>query len=102
MNTDSGRTHDDAVRISVEVRGRVQGVGFRFFTKENAESRGLTGWVRNRADGRSVEVEAQGSSEAVEGFLEDLRRGPSMAHVAEVRKNRIPPKENEGGFSIRH
>ncbi len=102
MNTDSDRSRDDAVRISVEVRGRVQGVGFRFFTRENAESRRVTGWVRNRADGRSVEVEAQGSSEAVEGFLEDLRRGPSMGHVTEVRTNRIPPKENEGGFFVRH
>jgi len=102
MNSDSDQSSSDAVRFSVQVRGRVQGVGFRFFTKDSADSRGVTGWVRNRSDGRSVEVEVQGNSNAVEGFLSDLRRGPPMAHVSEVRTNRIPSRENEGEFHIRH
>ncbi len=102
MKSDSGQSNDETVRVSVEVRGRVQGVGFRFFARESAESRGVTGWVRNLPDGRSVGAEAQGSAGAVEGFLQDLHRGPAMAHVAEMRTNRIPPRENDCEFFIRH
>jgi len=67
----------------VEVRGRVQGVGFRWFARESARRRGLSGWVRNREDG-CVEVAASGPPEAVERFLGELRRGPAGARVDEV------------------
>lgn len=67
----------------VEVRGRVQGVGFRWYARENARRLGLAGWVRNRDDG-SVEVAASGAAQAVGRFLEDLRRGPAGARVDDV------------------
>lgn len=66
--------------VRVEVRGLVQGVGFRWFTREHARRLGLAGWVRNRPDG-SVEVAASGSDAAVHELLATLARGPSGARV---------------------
>jgi acylphosphatase len=65
------------------VRGRVQGVGFRWFVRERARELGVRGWVRNRADG-SVEVEAAGESESLDRFRQWLSRGPSGAHVSRL------------------
>jgi len=70
-------------RLHAVVRGRVQGVGFRYTTQAEAKRLGLAGWVRNLIDG-SVEVEAQGPAEALETFLSFLRRGPLGAHVDAV------------------
>jgi acylphosphatase len=68
------------VRIHVVVRGRVQGVGFRWFVRETARGLDLTGWVRNMANG-SVEVEADGSEAAVEQLRRALARGPDGAEI---------------------
>ncbi len=57
------------------VSGRVQGVGFRWFVRNAARELGLTGWVRNLADGR-VEAEASGPPEALDAFERRLREGP--------------------------
>jgi len=65
------------------VRGRVQGVGFREACVEEAESLGLTGWVRNRADG-SVEALLQGPPEQIARMREWLGHGPPMAAVREL------------------
>jgi acylphosphatase len=69
--------------LYVAVRGRVQGVGFRWFVRERARALGLTGWVRNRQDG-SVEVLAEGSDTALRELLDVLRAGPSGARVSGV------------------
>ena len=68
----------------LSIRGRVQGVGFRFFVQRNAEKHGITGWVRNRTDG-SVEAMLQGPEEAVEAVIESSRRGPRSASVIDVQ-----------------
>jgi len=70
-------------RVRVEIRGRVQGVGFRAFVVRRSRALGLTGWVRNREDG-SVEVEAEGSRALLEKLVEDLRVGPVSARVESV------------------
>jgi acylphosphatase len=62
------------------VRGRVQGVGFRWFVRECARELGIRGWVRNRGDG-SVEVEAEGDVGSLERLRQMLWKGPSGAHV---------------------
>lgn len=75
---------DDAVEWEgrhVFVSGRVQGVGFRWAAMEEAQRRGLGGWVRNRRDGR-VELVICGTHDAVLGMLAWLRRGPPAASVA--------------------
>ena len=68
----------------IRVSGRVQGVGYRDALRWEAERRGVTGWVRNRADG-SVEALLQGPDAAVEALLEWARRGPPAARVTELR-----------------
>jgi acylphosphatase len=65
------------------VRGRVQGVGFRWFVEAEAHRLGIAGWVRNNHDG-SVEVLAQGSREQLAGLHASLRQGPRAARVDEV------------------
>ena len=67
-----------------QVLGRVQGVGFRWFVRQQARRWGVRGWVRNLPDG-SVEISAAGSAEAIEGLRAAVRRGPAGAEVAEVR-----------------
>ncbi|MBT4101411.1 MAG: acylphosphatase [Gemmatimonadetes bacterium] len=68
--------------IHVRIRGRVQGVGFRYFTQQQATSLGVGGNVRNLADG-SVEVEASGERVALERFVSALECGPDTGRVDE-------------------
>jgi acylphosphatase len=65
------------------VRGRVQGVGFRYFVGSRARDLGLAGWVRNRADG-SVEVLVRGSADALATLEAALSRGPAASRVESV------------------
>jgi acylphosphatase len=81
------------------VRGRVQMVGFRWFTLHAAEQWGAEGWVRNCPDG-SVEVEACGPRERLEGFIEDLRRGPSSSRVTEIDVEWLSHDPGHRGFQI--
>jgi len=68
----------------LKIEGRVQGVGFRYFMQRRARALGITGWVRNRADG-SVEAVVQGGAEAVNAIIAVARRGPPSAHVTNIR-----------------
>jgi acylphosphatase len=70
-------------RLHLLISGRVQMVGFRFFTVNLAQKYGLSGWVKNLYDGR-VEIEAEGSRQTLTMFLEDIRIGPRSAHVSNV------------------
>jgi len=71
-------------RLHVYIEGRVQGVGFRYSTCDQAVSLGLTGWVRNLADGR-VEAVFEGPRAALESVLAWCREGPRGAGVAHVQ-----------------
>lgn len=70
-------------RLRVRISGRVQGVGFRWFVREEARRLGLSGWVTNLPDG-DVEVAASGEDGAVERLRRALEVGPTGAQVAEV------------------
>lgn len=70
----------DLARLDAVVRGRVQGVGFRYFVLRQGAALGLDGWVANEADG-SVRCRAEGSRPALEQLLTALRTGPSGARV---------------------
>ncbi|MGD0070526.1 MAG: acylphosphatase [Candidatus Bathyarchaeia archaeon] len=70
-------------RVHVFVSGRVQGVFFRQKTKQQAESFGVTGWVRNLPDGR-VETVFEGEEEAVKALVEYCHHGPSYARVTNI------------------
>lgn len=90
----------DVVRRRAVVRGRVQGVGFRFSTEGEADRLGLAGWVRNLTDG-TVQVEAEGTPEAVAALVAWLHEGPVGAEVEAVEVVDATPT-GEGGFSTRH
>lgn len=90
---------DPLTRRHLVVRGRVQGVGFRWFAREVAESLGVTGWVRNREDG-SVEAEAEGTSARLDRFVSRLRSGNPSAHVDAIEEAPVAPK-GETRFDIR-
>jgi acylphosphatase len=81
------------------VSGRVQGVGFRFFTEEAAAREGLHGYVRNLPDGR-VEIAAEGDAEALERFERHVRHGPPGARVERVDVDENMPDGRHTGFSI--
>ena len=72
------------------VRGRVQGVGFRWWTQREACARDLVGWVRNQRDG-SVEIIAGGNSFPLDEFSERLHRGPPAARVESVEVEDVAP-----------
>jgi len=85
--------------LHVVVRGRVQGVGFRWFVREAARRLGLAGWVRNRPDG-GVEVAASGPDREMEAFEGQLRTGPSGAHVIGLDVLESPNTELAKPFAI--
>lgn len=70
-------------RLCARVRGRVHGVGFRFFVREVAGDLGVAGYVRNTPDG-AVEVVAEGDEGRLARLLGLLKEGPRMAHVTDV------------------
>jgi acylphosphatase len=78
--------------LRLVITGRVQGVGFRAWTRREARRRALRGWVRNRSDG-SVEALLIGANEAVEDVAVACRRGPSLALVEAVARF---PAEDDG------
>ena len=81
------------------MRGQVQGVGFRWFTRDAAAAHGVAGWVRNRRDG-NVEAELHGSDADVQAVLDAMSHGPPGAQVDEVAVTdaSAPPSR---GFEIR-
>ena len=81
------------------VRGRVQGVGFRWFVDHEARELGLAGWVRNNIDG-SVEVLAMGSEQQHSALRSKLQRGPRAARVDEVRESPADPVAGLKTFRI--
>ena len=82
------------------ISGRVQGVGFRYFTQAAAVREGLAGWVRNTPDGR-VEVAAEGEPDAMERFERSLRLGPGGARVTHVEVEEVEPTGVQNGFSVK-
>ena len=91
---------ENLARFHAIVEGRVQGVGFRFFVKEEADVLGVTGWVRNRWDD-TVESTAEGERADLEKFIQIVRRGPRSAYVSQVKVDWQENKGEFGGFGIR-
>jgi acylphosphatase len=95
----------DVKRYHIIVSGRVQGVGYRYFTRDAAQSLGLSGWVRNM-NGGGVEIEAEGDRADIDRLVEELRRGPPLSRVSGVEVQGMAatgrgPEEGGGGFVIR-
>jgi acylphosphatase len=83
----------------MRLSGRVQGVGFRWFTRAAAQELDLSGLVRNLPDGR-VEVEVAGDPERLEVFRQRLRQGPPGARVAALEEQELEPVPEWDGFRI--
>ncbi|HUJ94453.1 MAG TPA: acylphosphatase [Terriglobales bacterium] len=81
------------------VRGRVQGVGFRWFVEREAHILGIAGWVRNNSDS-SVEVLAQGTREQLAGLRSRLQQGPRAARVDDVEELEAKPVAGLSAFRI--
>ena len=82
------------------VRGRVQGVGFRWFVEREAHILGIAGWVRNNPDG-SVEVLAIGTPEQLAGLRSRLQEGPRAARVDHVEESEAQPVTGLHSFQVR-
>ena len=78
--------------------GRVQGVGFRFTAQIFAAGLGITGWIRNRDDGR-VEMEAQGSADSLQKLVDRLRSTPPIL-ITDCDIDEVPLKEGEKKLSV--
>lgn len=83
----------------VRITGRVQGVFFRAWTCDEARSLGLTGWVRNCADG-AVEAHVEGEAGSVDEMIDLMREGPPDARVAGLDSEEADP-EGHGSFGVR-
>ena len=81
------------------VRGRVQGVGFRWFVEREAHMLGIAGWVRNNSDG-SVEVLAMGTRDQLSGLRSRLYQGPRAARVDDVQESEARPVSGLNTFRI--
>jgi len=74
---------ENIIQKHIFISGRVQGVGFRAFTRKEASSRGITGWVKNLADGR-VEIKIKGEREDIKNMIKRIKEGPSFARVDDI------------------
>jgi acylphosphatase len=90
-----------AQRLTARVRGRVQGVGYRWWVVDTATRLGLVGWVRNADDERAVELVAEGDPTALDTLLARLGSGPSAARVDDVESDRGPAIGGLTRFEIR-
>ena len=88
------------IRRQLSVYGKVQGVWFRASTREQALVLGLSGYAGNLADG-SVQVQAQGDTDALDSLEQWLRHGPALAKVSRVDILELEPRLSESGFDIR-
>lgn len=106
MPGDSGETGAGAplergvVRVTLVVRGRVQGVWYRGAAREQALARGIRGWARNRADG-SVEILAEGSPTAIDELEAWCEQGPPAARVTSVTRASAPAGAPLDTFHVR-
>ena len=85
-------------RLRITVTGMVQGVGYRWWTRAEAQRLGVSGWVKNRLDGR-VEAEAEGDAQAVAALVDWMRGGPPSATVTALETAEVAPT-GETGFRI--
>lgn len=93
-------SNDDHARLDVSVRGRVQGVGYRYFVLRVATGLDLAGWVANEPDG-SVRCVAEGQRPILERLLGAIRQGPPAARVDDVEVAWLSPTGSLSSFGVR-
>ena len=93
------KDHSSILARCFLVRGRVQGVGFRWFVEREAHILQIAGWVRNNPDG-TVEVLAMGTRDQLSGLRSRLREGPRAARVDDVEESEAEPVKGLNIFRI--
>jgi len=83
------------------VHGRVQGVGFRYFTQILASEHQISGWVRNKEDG-TVEIVAEGEEENLKSFVEEMKKGSPFSRVEHIQLTEKEQMEGFQSFNIRY
>jgi len=89
------------VRYSIIVDGRVQGVGFRYFTQIVASTLNLTGWCENLMNGK-VQIEVQGTEQDVHSFISKIKQGNTFCRVDNMKLVNIPIINGEKKYSIKY
>jgi acylphosphatase len=100
-NNQTGGSMTDNYRLRLVLRGRVQGVGFRYFVIRKAESFPVTGYVMN-LPGQTVEVVAEGERPVVEAFMEAVGQGPSNARITEQKLFIEIPSGSFAAFCVKY
>ena len=85
----------------ITVTGRVQGVGYRYFTIQRARDLGLTGWVKNQPDG-SVLIIAQADEDVINTFIDYLKIGPARSRVSQISKVKLNTLGDFDNFSVKY
>jgi acylphosphatase len=91
---------EEKKRIRAFIKGRVQGVGYRWFAIRAAKNHNILGWVRNLQNG-SVEVLAEGDTSEITSFIEELKIGPFSAEVSKIEIVEEGQTETLGPFNIK-
>jgi len=89
------------IRCSIIVNGRVQGVGFRYFTQIEAHRLNLTGWCENLMNGK-VKIEIQGLEEDIHSFIATIKRGNNFCRVDDIESINIPLVYSEKKYKIKY
>lgn len=89
------------IQLHIIVSGKVQGIGFRYFSQIKAVQYGVTGWAKNLADG-SVEIVALGSKDQLDPFIEDLRIGNPFSKINHIEITESETTENYHSFTIKY
>ena len=89
------------IRYSIVVEGRVQGVGFRYFTQISAYTLTLTGWCENLMNG-NVKIEIQGLEKDVDSFIATIKKGNNFCRVNDIDLINIPLIDNEKKYIIKY
>ena len=87
-------------RVGIRIYGFVQGVNFRYYTKEEAEKLNLSGWVKNEPDD-SITIVAEGEGEDLKNLIEWSKKGPPLASIENVKIEWQEPR-GEKGFKVRY
>ena len=89
------------VQYELNITGRVQGVGYRYFAAQKANEMGIKGWVKNAVDG-SVIVVAQGIEEEIKTFIDYLYIGPTRSRVDQISKVKFNTLSDFNNFSVKY
>jgi acylphosphatase len=91
----------EKIRRQMTVSGKVQGVGFRYFTCEVAKSSEIKGFVKNEPDG-SVYIDAEGDAKNMSVFIHEIKKGPTYGHITEIKIKKTGELKGYIHFTVKY